>query len=79
MLHLRDFMLQAGDRRGGRGLLRLQLRRIEHGNQISGFHRRAFIHQQFLDASLTCALTITWFASTVPISTRSREWSVEKK
>ncbi len=51
VLHLRDFVLQAGDRCRGRSLLRLQFRRIEHRNQISGFHRRAFVHQQFLDAA----------------------------
>ena len=51
VLHLRDFVLQAGDVRGSRGFLRLQLRGIENGDQVSGFHRSAFIHQQPLDAA----------------------------
>ena len=51
VLHLGDFMLQAGDRRRGRGLLRLQLGWIEHGDQIPSLHRRALIHQQLLDAA----------------------------
>ena len=33
----------------------------------------------FCNAALTCGLTMTWFESTVPISTRSLVWSVEKK
>ena len=52
IFHLRNFVLQAGDGRSGGGFLRLQFRGIEHGNQISGFHRSAFIDQQFLNAAL---------------------------
>ena len=51
MLHLRNFVLQAGDVRGGRGFLRLQFGGIEHRDQVSRLYRRAFIHQQFLDAA----------------------------
>ena len=52
MLHLGDFVLQAGDVRVGRGLLRLQFRRVEHCDQIPGFHRRAFVYEQFQNAAL---------------------------
>ena len=51
MLHLGNFVFHAGNVRGGRGFLRLQFRRIENRDQVSGLHRRAFIHQQPLDAA----------------------------
>ncbi len=51
VLHFRDFMLQAGDGRCSRSLLRLQFGGVEHGDEISGFDRRALIHQQLLDAA----------------------------
>ena len=78
VLHLRDFLLQARDRRRGRGLLRLQLRWIEHGNQIPGLHRCAFIHQQFLDASFHLRADDDLIGVHCSDQHEIREWSVEK-
>ena len=51
MLHLRHFVLQARNISRGRGFLGLQFGRIEDRDQFAGFHRRSFIHQQFLNAA----------------------------
>ena len=51
MLHLGHFILQT--RNGGSGcrILRLQFRWIEDRDQVSGLHRRSFVHQQFLNTA----------------------------
>jgi len=52
VLHLRHFVLQARDRsRRAADSWVCNSEWIEHGDQITGLHRRAFIHQQFLNAA----------------------------
>ena len=52
VLRLRNFVTKAGNGCSGGTFLRLQLRGVENGNQVSRFDLSTFVNQQLLDATL---------------------------